>query len=348
MDAPIRFKFKFIDDAGNEAGFLAKKGSFDGETLTLGKDELPVAVVLRAQRRFNRLVLEILQGEGGETGALAFAITKGRIDDLLSALNRSSSATWATIRSEALRKEGRGGAYRSAPCPYCASVVDLTDREPTPQLHCEYCDSVATLAEPRPAGEADMRPCDECGFYAKPRLFTTFYFYFLLVVYGYRSQKRYMCHSCMRGEAWKMVGVNMFFILGLPFSLVQLVRAYRGGVIGSKDFAGLDDANAAAKAGKVERAAQGYEGILQRVDHAAGVRFNLGLANANAARWQEAATHFELALRSCGNYAPAFRALHACYGELGLPQMQAQLLQCWKLEDGPQVEGAEQPVEASA
>ncbi len=32
---PLRFKFKWLDDQGNEAGILSKKGSFDGKTLVL-------------------------------------------------------------------------------------------------------------------------------------------------------------------------------------------------------------------------------------------------------------------------------------------------------------------------
>ena len=61
MPETIRFKFKYLDDQGNETGFLSKKGSFDGERLELDSEEIPAVAILRATRRFNRIILALLQ-----------------------------------------------------------------------------------------------------------------------------------------------------------------------------------------------------------------------------------------------------------------------------------------------
>ena len=42
----LSFKFKWLDAEGNMQGFLSKKGSFDGETLTLDDVELPAALLV--------------------------------------------------------------------------------------------------------------------------------------------------------------------------------------------------------------------------------------------------------------------------------------------------------------
>ena len=41
MVTDLEFKFKFLDDEGNESGFMATKGRLSPDTLTLGDDEYP-------------------------------------------------------------------------------------------------------------------------------------------------------------------------------------------------------------------------------------------------------------------------------------------------------------------
>jgi hypothetical protein len=322
------FKFKYLDDEGNETGFFSKKGSFDGETLVL--DDVPIVVeaILRAQRRFNRVILAVLQ-EGGGVAPIALAVTKGSAGQLAQEINRESSVRWAKMRREALEEEGLGDTYRQETCPYCEAVVVVSGFPRTRQLHCEYCDSVATLGEQRPRGEDSLRLCDECGYYACPQGFTTFYFYFLLVVYGFSQSKRYMCHSCMRGEAWKMFLINFIFVLGVPVAIVQLVRAYQGGRFSSPDFPGLDAANAAAKAGKFDRSGPAYEAICSKLSAAAGVRFNQGMSLLVAGQPAAAEPLLEAALADCSNYQPAAEALMGVYERLRKTERLAALEQQW-------------------
>ncbi len=314
--AAVKFKFKVLDDNGNETGFLSKKGSFDGETLVLDEATIPIVAILRAQRRFNRLVLTLLQQDGTTTMA-GVAITGGNLAGLMELLNQCTSDTWAQMRKDALAKEGRAGEFRSEACPYCQATLDLTLFPPTPQIYCSYCETVVTKTGTAPPDEKTFRVCERCGLYAQPKGFTTFYFIFLVVVFQWSYRRTYMCNACMRGEAWKMFFGNFLFILGLPFAIVQLVRAYFGGSSLSRSFAGLDKANALAKRGKIEASAAEYELIEGRLTHCAGVKYNRGVAHETAGQSDDAATHLGRALDDCANYTPAYNALCAVFEKLG-------------------------------
>lgn len=333
--APARaltsFKFKFLDGDGKEQGFFSKKGAFDGRHLKLDGDELPVEVVLRAERRFNRLFLVILRSDG-PPGTIGMAITKGKAGNLARDLNRESSQRWADLERRGLEEAGQGETFRAETCPYCEATVTCSGFPRTRQIYCKYCDSLATLGDQRPRGESSLGLCDSCNYYASPQPFTTFYFYFLLIVYGFSSNKRYMCHSCMRGEAWKMLLINLIFILGVPFALIQLVRAYQGGRMSMPDFPQLDAANAAAKAGKWSKAQPLYEAICARLPAAAAVRYNQGLCLLEAERLREATDAFELADHDCSNFPALGNQLLGLYERSGREDAAAALRQRWGVE----------------
>jgi hypothetical protein len=315
MSDLLRFKFKFLNGQGEEEGFLSKKGVFDGRTLRLGSDEVPVEAVLRAQQRFNRLLLEVAAEKG--TAGIALAVTSGDAGRIAGALNRRSSARWSELRIKALQEAGKGSTYRSVTCPACTCTVDVTGFARAPQVHCPYCDAIGTIDEPRPAGEAKLRCCEQCNYYAMPRPFTSFYFYFLLVIYGWRYQKKYMCHTCMRSEAWKMLFANLIFVLGVPIAIGQIIRAYKGGDLGARGFVGLDGANSLAKRRQSGAAVERYLRIANDLPAAAGVHFNRGLALVAAEEWSEAASALEASLADCANFAPAAEALLHCYQQSG-------------------------------
>jgi hypothetical protein len=327
-----RFKFKWVDDEGNESGILSKKGSFDGTNLTLDGDDIPVEVVLKAQRRFNRLILTVLM-EDGESGLMVLAITGGKIRPLMAALNAASSRRWAEMHREHLQKEGRGSEFRTEPCPQCHATIDLSGHDRTAQVYCPFCETLITKSGHAPADEPSYRTCDECGFYSAPRECTVAYFYFLLVVVGWRYRQTFLCHGCMRREGWKMLGANLIFVVGLFWAIPTLIRAYFGGSVRSEAFAGLDRANLLARKGRMEGAATLYDEITQRLGPAAGVHYNHGLGLVNADRVEEAAWKLRQALDDCSNYEPAYGALCACYEGLGRTADLQALQRQWGVEE---------------
>ena len=342
----IRFKFRFVDGEGNESGFLAKRGSFDGTTLDLGGTEIPILAVVRAERRLNRLILWLLR-ENDSVAPLAVAVRSG-LKPLLSEIVATSSARWAELRQERLRAEGRAHEFRAEVCPTCGGTIDLSGRPASPQLYCQYCDALVTIDGDGPLDEARYHHCDECGFFAQPKAFTIFYFYFLLVIYGCRYRRTYMCNTCMRGEGWKMLGGNLIFILGVPTAVTQLVRAYFGGSNLSRAFSGLDKANALAKRNRPEQAAPIYNAIASRIGHGAGIHFNEGLAHARNGRLEEAVGPLQDAIGECSNYPHAYSALCGCYDRLGMNEDLQQLREDWGDAPEEDTSESEAPAERTA
>jgi uncharacterized protein (UPF0212 family) len=346
MSDTIRFKYRELDANGNQAGFLAKKGHIEGDLLTLADTEIPLLAVRKAIRRFDRLVLEIMLADQDEPLVVVLAISSGKPERIAQAINLRSSRRWAELRQEALSEQGRGAEFRSQECPACGATVDCSGHPASPQLYCSYCDSILTIADSRPAGEEQMHCCDNCGMYAKPRPFTVFYFYFLLYIWGYRYQRLHLCHTCMRPKAWKMLFGNLLFILGVPVALTQLVRAYATGSVGSPAFAGLDAANALAKRKRIGPAIEKYELIYQRLaSGAAGVRYNIGLAEMSRGNWEGAMQAFEAGLAECSNHQRTAQMLAQVYTAAKRPDKLAALKAAWGVQDEPEVDDAVEAAE---
>ncbi|QDT17414.1 tetratricopeptide repeat protein [Alienimonas californiensis] len=338
-DDPLRFKFRFLNEQGQPAGLFRKKGRWDGETLTLDDVTLPAAALMDVQAR-DKLLFLVVPVENDSTAEEAAGPRAGTIgasfsgnataQSLKSALDVARSAAWAESHREQLEAAGRGAAFRSATCPHCEATAVLSDMPKTPQVFCAFCETLWTeraAADP-PAWETAHRICDECGYFAAPRKFTVFYFYFLLVVYGWNVRATWRCPACMRGDAWKMLVVNAPFVLGVPVALTQLARTYGSDLTGGP-YAGLDAGNKAARAGKFDAAIARYRAILERLGAAAGVKYNLGLALAGEGETNRAADAFLASLDDCANYAPAYQRVAPLLEQSGRTEELAELRRQW-------------------
>lgn len=308
----MKFKFYFVNDEGQNDSFLAKKGSLEGDILTLDDTTIPIAAIVEVDVRGQYLVLSVMT-EGDQP--LNLTVSTGKAKRLKAELGHLRSAVWATTHREQLESKGLGHTFRQEACPACGAVLDLTGMEATPQVSCDFCHTISNLpATTMQAEGTDVqieqgyRLCDECGMYSRPRKFTIFYFYFLFFVYGWSSRSTWRCPGCMRGEAWKMLFGNMIFVLGVPTALIQLFRSYGGTDVGGL-FPGLDRANLRTNQGDLSGAIRSYQEILDRRPVAAGVKFNIGLAFFKQQRHEDAAKMFEFALVDCANYQPAAAAL---------------------------------------
>ncbi len=326
----FQFKFKFLNSQGQEEGFFSKKGSFDGETLQLDNAAIPVSAIVHLDNRDNRVVLAVAQKEG-DPATVLFAVTSGSVATLKAALGKARSAVWADLHQSELKAKGRGSEFHAVDCPHCQATIDLTGHRQSPQVNCEFCHTVGTLHAPNKE-ESQYRICDECGMFSKPRKFTIFYFYFLLVVYGWSSRSTWRCPACMRGDAWKMLFGNLIFVLGVPVAIVQLIRAY-GGADLSAMYKGLDSANIKARKGNLEGAIGEYRRILETYPNAAGIKYNIGLAFTQQNQLNEAAITLQAALNDCCNYRPAATLLAHCYTQLGREEDLAALKSEWGHEN---------------
>ncbi|REJ71482.1 MAG: hypothetical protein DWQ34_12555 [Planctomycetota bacterium] len=330
-EAPLEFKFHWLNEKGQQTGLLRKKGRFDGTTLVLDDIEVPASVIVHVETRDNRMALSAMT-QSGEPATLLLMPTNTR--QLKAALDVSRSGVWAEMHREALEKKGLGRTFRSEECPECGATLILSGMPASPQLYCRFCHTLSTIADDLqpPPGEKQLRLCDECGMFSKPRRFTIFYFYFLLVVWGWWSRSTWRCPACMRGEAWKMLAANFVFVLGIPVALVQLFRSY-GGTDLAGPFRGLDTGNIKARKGDVGGALQQYRAILERVPHCAGLKYNLGLALLQQGDKSRAADAFAAALDECVNYVPAYAVVRPLYEELGETERLAELKAMWDDED---------------
>ncbi|HYW80160.1 MAG TPA: tetratricopeptide repeat protein [Thermoguttaceae bacterium] len=335
----MKFKIYFVNDEGQAASFRAKRGSLEGDILTLDDTIIPVAAIVEVDVRSQYLVLSVMTED---EQPVSLVISTGKAKRLKAELGRLRSAVWAKMHRERLESKGLGHTFRQEDCPACGAVLDLTGMESSPQMSCNFCHTISTIpAANMQAGDTDAqtehgyRLCDECGMYSRPRQFTIFYFYFLVVLYGWRSRITWRCPGCMRGEAWKMLFGNMIFVLGVPTALIQLFRAYGGTDVGGL-FPGLDRANLQAKQGDLSGAIGSYQEMLGRRPVAAGVKFNIGLAFLKQERYEDAAKMFEFALADCANYQPAAAALATCYETLAETDKLAALKLKWEGDDEDQ------------
>ncbi len=337
----LDFKFRFLDDAGNPQGFLAKKGSLADGILTLDGQQIPAVAIENVALRQDRMALVIRSGEDPEAYSSILLAVYSVAAELKRLLDAARSQFVAEARRQVLQAEGREYEFRAVPCPACAAMLDVTDFEPTPQVYCDFCEVISTVGTETPVkNERDYKLCDTCGMYSSPRRFTSFYFYFLVVIYGWHSRTSYRCPGCMRGEAWKMLAGNLLFVLGIPAAVYQLARAYGSDRVAGA-MAGLHSANLAAKKGNVSSAVAGYTKILDRIPVAAGLHYNLALSLAHSNQLEQAIAAAELSLGDCSNYRPSAGLLLALYEQLGRADEMAALKRQWGVEE-PEPQAAEE------
>lgn len=323
-----KFKFRWVDSAGNETGmFSSKKGTFDGETIKLDDVEFPVDVILSiaVRDKFIVMLLPVADDEGNITDqhqTINISIYGTSAKKLKQAIDGARSDVFAVHEKAELKEKGLSSQYRSATCPFCDATISLSRLPETPQCFCDYCETLFTIEE-QPFGqteglsrqqESKHRLCEECDMYSKPRKFTIFYFVFLLYFITWSHRPTWRCPGCMRGDAWKMLFGNVFGLIGIPVAIVQLFRSY-GGKASSGPLRGLDDANILANKGKIDKALDRYDRLMDNVPINAGIKFNIGSGLMTNGDFSSAETMFQFSLDDCSNYSPAVQGLAMCLAQ---------------------------------
>lgn len=320
VNEPIEFSFRFVNQ---ESGETAHGGSglFDGERISLGGFAIAASDLIEFTNQedtFYFLIERTVSGsEAGQPQRLAVEIYDTDRERLRSAINAARSSSAAQKEQERLIDQGQGDLYHDAKCPFCQATIVLTGLPETPQVYCVQCD---TLFSRDRSGIGDIerhfRRCSNCEMYSRPRSFSVFYFYFLVITFGFHYDSAIRCSACMRSAAWKMVLGNLFGLFGFPFALIQLYRSYSTRSL-SGVFEGLDDANALARSGKVELALDKYDEIMDRVPDNAGVKYNIATGLLVQRDFAHAEQMFELSLEDCANYSPSVVGLVMSLHEQG-------------------------------
>ncbi len=304
----INFKYRVINSQGQPTGFRAKKATLGEQGLQLKDRTIPAPAFLSAATRDKRIVFG--HSADGEPTGIVMEVYGAKPEQLAHEFNRLSSESGIQKRQKELESQGRAHELEITKCPCCSASIELTGFPESPEVFCPYCNNIGSTSIPV-EDQKKVRVCDKCGYYAIPRGITCFYFYFLLVVYGFRYQRKHMCGPCMRSEGWKMLAGNAIFLLGVPVAIAQLIRAYAGTAIVAGSYKGLERGNLLAKSGKLDQAVASYDEVTQRLGGSAVASYNKGVAYALVNRQSDAQKAFEDSLISCANFLPAAQALAA-------------------------------------
>lgn len=330
---PITFKFRWMDEGNVSGGMFALSGSFDGNELTLDEEVYPVTSILGVGTYDHVMSLVIFHEDEDVSRTIVF---KGESPETVKrAIDGSRSSIEAAEEQKRLIAEGQGASFRSEVCPHCTATISLSKFADSPQCYCDYCETLFTIRGNHGGRELETttleqslepkyRMCEQCGMYSFPKTFTRFYFVFLLYFMHVVSEKTVRCPGCMRWEAWKMLFGNIFGLLGLPVAITQLIRSYRGRVE-KGPLGGLDDANILANRGKIDKALDRYDVLMDNLPINAGIKYNIGSGLLTKGDVPHAEAMFLLSLEDCSNFAPSLSGLMFCYQTLGKDAERKQL-----------------------
>lgn len=318
----LDFKFRFVR-GGEATGFGERKGSADEQGLTLNDWRVPfesIGLTVNRGKRFvftvNAAGLDEKLVKNIQEGVLVIEVSKINANDLKQFTDRRLSTLRVTEKRRQLNNEGKADAVRFVPCPRCQSTIDLCEKPKTPHIYCPFCDGVFLLSGkdsvsgtlvPEVQG-AQATQCEDCGFFGRVKEYTEFYFYFLLVVYGYRYKKRPLCDTCADRLFWKNFLINLLFVIGTPFAFGLKAKSMKGR---SAQWKTLAKANALGKRGKTSEAMPLYESLFTQWPEHPGLIFNQAMARAAAGELPAATEACRRSLVSCANYEPAARLQQA-------------------------------------
>ena len=330
---PITFKFRWMDEGNVSGGMFALTGSFDGSHLTLDEEIYPISTIHGVGVYDHVMAIVVEQDEEQLSRTIVF---KGESPkNVKQAIDGARSVIEVAEEQKRLIEEGQGDSFRSEVCPHCTASISLSKFADSPQCYCGYCETLFTIRDQYSGHELESntlqqslepkyRMCETCGMYSFPRTFSKFYFIFLLYFTHVVSEKTVRCSACMRWEAWKMLFGNIFGLLGLPVAVTQLIRCYRSRVE-KGPLKGLDDANILANRGKIDRALDRYDMLMDNLPINAGIKYNIGSGLLTKGDVPHATTMFLMSLEDCSNFAPALSGLLFCYQSLGKDADRKQL-----------------------
>lgn len=308
------FEFHFVT-GGNPA--WGKRQGAIGTALTLDDTTVPWDGVADTTTRGNRMILVLAGGvQLGPKAAKylidgnALVIQPKGVDarTLEKAIDRKSSAREAEVRRAALVAQGQGHLVRSVICPVCKATVDLSGLEKSKYSYCRFCESVFSEEGGSVTDGRVHRLCDDCGMFDRIQDYPEFYFYFLLVVYGFRYNKRYLCDACAHRLFLKALGINFIFVLGVPTAIWVKVKSLQGR---QPTFAELAEANKLARRGLFRDAAAIYDRMLRAHPNHPALLTNLAQGHLQGGDTSGAAKVLAQAIASCSSYLPAHHLAQA-------------------------------------
>ncbi len=313
-NSEITFKFRYVMNA-HAQGIFAKKGIVNEQEILLDKERLIYDDIVDSTTRDRRIVLTLSSSASLskkvsekviETAYLVLEIYNAKPLEIERFIDRISSKKEVEQKQRQLIAAGEGNLFRSAVCPHCEATIDLSDLNRSSYIYCRFCETVFRETQTAMTRGENYRVCEECQMFDRVKGYTEFYFYFLLVVYGYSYKRRHLCDNCAGNLFVKMILINFIFILGIIPSLCVKIKSMMGR---DPELKRLAKANALALNGKYDRAAGIYEQLYQSYANHPGLLMNQGIGHLKGSDLSGASRCFEKSLAACSNYVPTMRLL---------------------------------------
>jgi hypothetical protein len=311
----LQFKFRYVRD-GQARGLRAKSGTASADRLELDGEPIRYEDIHDTTCRDRRLVVALAPAAPlgakaakarQEERFLVLEVQKVDVQELERHIDRHSSEAAAERHRQQLVAAGDESLFRAVLCPHCGATIDLSGFNRTRYVHCRFCGSLLDKGERVVALGEGYQTCGECQMFGRVRGYTVFYFYFLLVVYGFSYGRRYLCDVCAVRQARRALLLNFVFLLGIPSSVYMWIKAVTGHEPELKE---LPKANALAQKGKYQQADPIYDRLLMRHAEHPGLLFNQSVGHLRGGQLQQAIDYLNRSLRSCSNYLPAMQTVH--------------------------------------
>ena len=308
-NSEISFKFRYVKN-NNVQSLFAQKGIANEQEILLGKERLIYDDIADSTTRDNRLILAI-----SPTASLSQKVSKNLVNEsalvlevhnakalnLERFIDRISSKKEVELKRQQLRESGQEHLFYSTICPECSATIDLSSLSRSSYIYCRFCETVFREKQSAITKGEKYRICDECQMFDRIRAYTEFYFYFLLIVYGFSYKRRYLCDNCANTVFWKTLLLNLIFLLGIPSSIWIKIKSMIGRDQQLKELA---KANALSKKGNYQQAVAIYNRLYQGYPEHPGLLMDQGLGHLFGNDSSGALTYFQRSLKSCSNYYP--------------------------------------------
>lgn len=307
------FEFKFRFYKGNiRQSMGSKPGYADSTGLNLDGSTLPYGQILNTafQDNFYSMLLSSdaqsdpkLKKYADKDNVIVIGVAGGQGENLVKFVSRTGSASDAQEHRKALEKEGKGHLFRMETCPECSGTVDLSELDKSPYLYCPHCATLFDSARNKVEDPAEHNACPECGMFSHLKTYTEFYFYFLLVFYGWRYNKMQLCANCAGGKFIKNLLLNLLFLLGIPAAIWMKLKTLIGR---DPKYPALSKANKLALKGRHMEADAIYTQLLAQYPNHPGILHNRAVAYLIAGDGDSGSAYIDQVLNSCCNYGPTF------------------------------------------
>lgn len=323
MAAPLNFKFNFVSADGNTRFFFSKRGKLTDRSLELHEWNVALVQIADTVTRDNRLIIQMCDEFRPAPGlkdyvlkgsALVIEVYGVQARDLEKSIDRISSKADAAKAKAALEKEGKADQFKACTCGNCKATVDLSELPESDFIYCRYCESVLNPSGKVVTNGDQYKLCEECGMFSRVQSYTEFYFYFLLVMYGYSYKKRFMCDNCAGSLFWKMLLCNFLFVIGIIPSLVVLYKS----VVGRDSaLADLGKANTLAFKGLFTEADSKFMSLRGKLLNHPGILYNMSMGHFKGNDGKSGGTLLLDSMKSCSNFLPTIELIQKIQN--GLP-----------------------------